>query len=75
MSLIYNILYQMFKIFSILFSNIFENVLNIRKRKMNLSKNRVSTFPVGQLKRKIVVLNKEVIIIGEEKKFSIKSSI
>ena len=75
MSLIYNILYQMFKIFSILFSNIFENVLNIRKRKMNLSKNRVSTFPAGQLKRKIVVLNKEVIIIGEEKKFSIKSSI
>ena len=59
----------MFKIFSILFSNIFENVLNIRKRKMNLSKNRVSTFPAGQLKRKIVVLNKEVIIIGEEKKF------
>ena len=75
MSLIYNILYQMFKIFSILFSNIFENVLNIRKRKMNWSKNRVSTFPAGQLKRKIVVLNKEVIIIGEEKKFSIKSSI
>lgn len=75
MSLIYNILYQMFKIFSILFSNIFKNVLNIRKRKMNLSKNRVSTFPAGQLKRKIVVLNKEVIIIGEEKKFSIKSSI
>ena len=36
---------------------------------MNWSKNRVSTFPAGQLKRKIVVLNKEVIIIGEEKKF------